>query len=50
MIRKLKDGYYVLSETGRNLGGPYLTRTLALRRLHQVEYFKREKILPGVWR
>lgn len=40
MIRKVKGGYKVLSEKGRNLGGPYRTRKQAARRLQQVEYFK----------
>lgn len=44
MIVKKKDGYYVLSEkTKRNLGGPYKTRKEAVKRLRQVEYFKRLK-------
>lgn len=33
-------GYYVHSEKGKNLGGPYATRRQALTRLRQVEYFK----------
>lgn len=41
MITKRKNGYYVLSEkTRKNLGGPYSTRTAALKRLRQVEFFK----------
>jgi hypothetical protein len=40
MIVKKKDGYYVQSERGRNLGGPYGSRLAALRRLKQVETFK----------
>lgn len=40
MIRKEKDGYYVKSEKGKNLGGPYKDRSEAERRLKQVEYFK----------
>ena len=44
MIVKRKDGYYVLSEkTRRNMGGPYKTRKEAIKRLQQVEYFKRLK-------
>lgn len=44
MIIKRKDGYYVLAEkTRRNLGGPYLTREEAVKRLKQVEYFKHLK-------
>jgi hypothetical protein len=41
MIKKVKDGYKVLSEkTGKNLGGPYKTRAAAEKRLRQVEFFK----------
>jgi len=40
MIVKKKDGYYVKSEKGRNLGGPYGSLLAAKRRLKQVEYFK----------
>jgi hypothetical protein len=44
MIKKVKDGYEVVSKTtGRNLGGPYKTREEALKRLRQVEFFKRHK-------
>ncbi len=43
-IVKRKDGWYVISEkTGRNLGGPYKTKEEAVKRLRQVEYFKRKK-------
>ena len=40
MIIKKKDGYHVISEKGKNLGGPYKTRVEAVKRLGQVEYFK----------
>lgn len=40
MIRKRKDGYHVVSEKGRNLGGPYHTHREAENRLRQVEFFK----------
>ena len=40
MVVKKKDGYYVQSKKGRNLGGPYGSRLAALRRLRQVEAFK----------
>jgi hypothetical protein len=44
MIVKVKGGYQVVSETtGRNLGGPYKTREEAVKRLRQVEFFKRNK-------
>jgi hypothetical protein len=41
MIRKRNDKYYVYSEKGKKLGGPYKTRAEALKRLRQVEYYKR---------
>lgn len=40
MIVKKKDGYYVKSKEGKNLGGPYTSKLGAARRLRQVEYFK----------
>ncbi|MBI2817369.1 MAG: hypothetical protein HYX72_10555 [Acidobacteria bacterium] len=43
MIKKVKDGYQVLSEKGKNLGGPYKTKEEAEKRLRQVEYFKHKK-------
>jgi hypothetical protein len=43
MIRKVKGGYQVFSENGRNLGGPYKTKAAAAKRLRQVEFFKRRK-------
>jgi hypothetical protein len=44
MIKKVKEGYKVLSEkSGKNLGGHYTTREEAVKRLQQVEYFKRKK-------
>ena len=42
MIRKRKDGYYVLSEKGKKLGGPYKSKKEAEKRLKQVEYFKQK--------
>lgn len=39
-VVKHKDGWHVLSETGKNLGGPYKTEPEAVKRLRQVEYFK----------
>lgn len=41
MIRKKNNKYYVLSESGKNLGGPYSSREEAEERLRQVEYFKK---------
>lgn len=40
MIVKNSKGYFVRSEKGRNLGGPYKTKAEAARRLRQVEFFK----------
>jgi len=42
MIKKTKGGYKVVSESGKNLGGPYPTKEQAKKRLRQVEYFKRK--------
>lgn len=42
-IVKRKDGYHVISEEGKNLGGGYKTREEAEKRLKQVEYFKHKK-------
>jgi hypothetical protein len=39
-----RDGkWYVLSKKGKKLGGPYDTRKAALKRLREVEHFKRTK-------
>lgn len=44
MIRKTSSGYVVKSEkTGKNLGGPYPTKGQAVKRLEQVEWFKKHK-------
>lgn len=42
MIKRRADGWHVVSEKGRNLGGPYKTKAEAAKRLRQVEYFKRK--------
>lgn len=39
MIKKVRDGYRVVSETGRNMG-TYRTKEEAEHRLQQIEYFK----------
>ena len=39
MIRKVKGGYRVLAESGRNMG-TYRTKSAAEKRLRQVEMFK----------
>jgi phage gp29-like protein len=42
-IVKRHDGWHVLSEDGgKHLGGPYKSRAQAVRRLRQIEYFKRK--------
>jgi hypothetical protein len=43
MIKKTPSGYKVLSEKGKNLGGPYKSKKAAEKRLKQVEYFKHAK-------
>jgi hypothetical protein len=43
MIKKVAGGYKVLSEKGKNLGGPYRTKKEAEKRLRQVEFFKHKK-------
>jgi len=48
MIEKRKDGYYVLSEKGKNLGGPYKSKKEAEERLNQVEFFKHKKSAEGI--
>lgn len=43
MIVKKPDGYHVVSEEGKNLGGPYKSVAEAKKRLAQVEMFKHMK-------
>lgn len=43
MIKHTKNGYKVVSEKGKNLGGPYPTKAQAEHRLREVEYFKHKK-------
>lgn len=40
MIKRVDEGYVVLSTKGKNLGGPYKTLDEAKKRLRQVEFFK----------
>jgi len=42
MIRKVKEGFRVLSEKGRNMG-TYPTKEEAKKRLRQIEFFKHLK-------
>lgn len=44
MIRKVKGGYVVKSESGRKLSKVLATREAAVKRLGQVEYFKHRKV------
>lgn len=43
MIVKKTKGWYVISENGRNLGGPYKSRKEAEERLREIEYFKHKQ-------
>ncbi len=42
MIRKVKNGYRVVAESGRSMG-TYRTLPEAKKRLKQVEFFKHKK-------
>ena len=42
MIKKIKDGYRVMSESGRNMG-TYKSEKDAKKRLQQIEFFKHKK-------
>jgi len=42
MIKKTSQGYIVKSEGGKNLSKPTLSRAQAVKRLAQVEYWKRK--------
>jgi hypothetical protein len=42
MKRKIKGKWYVYSESGRGMGGPYKTEEQANERLRQLEYFKKK--------
>gem|GEM_PF-1020990 len=42
MIKKVKEGYRVVAESGRNMG-TYPTREQAEKRLRQIEMFKHMK-------
>ena len=43
MIKKTSQGFKVTSEGGKNLSKSNLTKTQAVNRLKQVEYFKHKK-------
>lgn len=42
MIKKIHNGYRVVSKSGKNLGESK-TKAGAVKRLRQVEFFKRNK-------
>ena len=42
MIRKIKGGYRVVAESGRNMG-TYKTLEEAKKRLQEIEFFKHKK-------
>lgn len=42
MIKKIKEGYRVVAESGRNMG-TYKTKEEAQKRLRQIEMFKHMK-------
>lgn len=45
MIKKVKEGYKVVSENGKkNLGGPYKTKAAAEKRLRQVNFSNTTKV------
>ena len=43
MIKSVKGGYKVYSESGKPLSKTYSTKSQAQARLRQVEYFKKKK-------
>jgi hypothetical protein len=46
VIRKVKDEYCIFSEEGKSLGC-YKTKESALKRLRQIEFFKRNGFVKG---
>lgn len=42
MIRKTRSGYKVVSHSGRNLSKSNLSHAAAVKRLRQIEHFKRK--------
>lgn len=40
MIKKVKNKYYVYSESGKKMSKGYDTKKDAVKRLRQIEYFK----------
>lgn len=46
MIVRQGRKWFVKSEGGKNLGGPYSSKAAAEHRLRQVEYFKHKEKKP----
>jgi len=42
MIEKTGSGYIVKSESGKKLSKPYRKKSDAVKRLKQIEYFKKK--------
>ena len=42
MITKTNQGYVVKSESGKRLSKPYKKKEDAVKRLRQIEYFKKK--------
>jgi len=42
MLKRTSKGWQVKSESGKNLSKPNLTKEEAMKRLLQIEYFKRK--------
>jgi hypothetical protein len=43
MIRRTKSGWVVFSEKGKRLSKPYKSKAQAIKRLRQIEFFKKVK-------
>jgi len=43
MIKRTKAGWVVFSEKGKRLSKPYKTKAQAIKRLRQIEFFKKVK-------
>lgn len=43
VVGETPQGWVVLSENGKELAGPYPTKTEAVKRLKQIDYYKKKK-------
>lgn len=43
MIKKTNGGYKVISKSGKNISKKNLSKKQAIKRLKQIEYFKKHK-------